>query len=82
MTTRTVQIPLAELVTGEQATILSFQNMRGIAGRLTSLGFTPSAQVVMAQNYGRGPLLVTVRGARVALGRSEALGIIVQRVDL
>ncbi len=81
MVTRIVQIPLAELVTGEQATILSFQNLRGIAGRLTSLGFTPSAHVVMTQNYGRGPLLVTVRGTYVALGRGEAEGIIVQRMS-
>lgn len=76
----TSQIPLAELVSGEQATILSFRNLRDITGRLTSLGFTPSARVTMAQNYGHGPLLVTLRGAQVALGRSEALGIIVQRV--
>jgi ferrous iron transport protein A len=75
------QIPLANLVTGEQATILSFQNMRGAAGRLTSLGFTPSAPVTMTQNYGHGPLLVTVRGAYVALGRGEAEAIIVQRMS-
>lgn len=81
MVTRIVQIPLAELVTGEQATILSFQNMRGTAGRLTSLGFTPSVRVIMVQNYGRGPLLVTVRGTYVALGRGEAEGIIVQRMS-
>lgn len=73
------QIPLAELVTGEQATLLSFQNLRSIAGRLTSLGFTPGAQIVMAQNYQRGPLLVTIRGTHVALGRGEAQEIIVVR---
>jgi ferrous iron transport protein A len=81
MVMRLGQIPLAELVTGEQATILSFQNLRAVAGRLTSLGFTPSAEVVMTQNYGRGPLLVTVRGTRVALGRGEAREIIVQRMS-
>jgi ferrous iron transport protein A len=81
MVTRTSQIPLAELVAGEQATILSFQNMREVTGRLTSLGFTPSARVVMMQNHGRGPLLVTVRGTHVALGRGEAQKIIVQRVS-
>jgi ferrous iron transport protein A len=80
MVIRLSQIPLAELVTGEQATILSFQDLRAAAGRLTSLGFTPSARVVMTQNYGRGPLLVTVRGTHVALGRGEAQQIIVQRM--
>ena len=73
------EISLAELVTGEQATILSFRDLYAAAGRLTSLGFTPSAQVVMTQNYGRGPLIVKVRGTRVALGRGEAARIFVLR---
>ena len=73
------EVSLAELVTGEQATILSFQDLYSSAGRLTSLGFTPSARVLMTQNYGRGPLLVTVRGTRVALGRIEAQKIFVER---
>jgi ferrous iron transport protein A len=80
MVTRQDEISLAELVTGEQATIKSFQALHAAAGRLTSLGFTPSAQVVMTQNFGRGPLLVTVRGTRVALGRVEARQIFVQRM--
>jgi Fe2+ transport system protein FeoA len=33
----------------------------------------------MSQNYGRGPLIVTVRGTHVALGRMEAARIVVQR---
>lgn len=78
---RMSQTQLAELVTGEQATVLSFQHLRGAIGRLTSLGFTPGVRVVMAQNYKRGPLMVTVRGTRVALGRREAQGIIVQRMS-
>jgi len=71
--------PLDEMPTGEQAVILSFQAARGIAGRLTSLGFTPGAEVQMTQNFGRGPLIVTVRGTRVALGRGEAAKIVVER---
>jgi ferrous iron transport protein A len=74
------EVSLAELVTGEQATILSFQDLYAAAGRLTSLGFTPNAEIRMTQNYGRGPLLVTVRGTRVALGRFEAQKIFVERM--
>ena len=40
--------------------------------RLACLGFTPGAEVVLLQNYGRGPLIARVRGARLALGRGEA----------
>jgi ferrous iron transport protein A len=71
--------PLDEMPAGEQAVILSFQAARSIAGRLTSLGFTPGVEILMSQNFGRGPLIVTVRGTRVALGRVEAAKIFVQR---
>jgi len=47
--------------------------------RLAALGFTPGAEVDMNQNYGRGPLIVSVRGGRVALGRGEARHISVER---
>jgi ferrous iron transport protein A len=73
--------PLDEMPTGEQAVILSFDKSNGIAGRLSSLGFTPGAEVRMTQNFGRGPLIVTVRGTRVALGRGEAARIVVKRSD-
>jgi Fe2+ transport system protein FeoA len=47
--------------------------------RLTSLGFTPGVEVYMVQNFGLGPLIVLVRGTRVALGRGEAHKIQVER---
>lgn len=71
--------PLDEMPTGELAVIRAFHGGREIAGRLTSLGFTPGAEVQMTQNFGRGPLIVTVRGTRVALGRGEAAKIVVER---
>ena len=72
------QIPLAELVVGEHATVRSFDMGRAVTNRLASLGFTPGAEVDMTQNYGRGPLIVIVRGTRVALGRSEAAQVFVE----
>ncbi len=72
-------LSLSEIHTGESAVVLNFSHGIGIAGRLTSLGFTPGAEVQMSQNFGRGPLIVTVRGTRVALGRGEAAKICVER---
>ena len=52
--------------------------VRAVAGgtmvitHLASLGFVPGTHVTMVQNYGSGPLIVEVRGTRVALGRREA----------
>ena len=73
------QIPLAKLAVNERAVIVAFDGGRAVTNRLTSLGFTPGARVNMTQNYGHGPLIVTVRGTRVALGRGEAAKIIVER---
>ncbi|MDD5466928.1 MAG: FeoA domain-containing protein [Anaerolineales bacterium] len=73
------RISLSEMTTGDDATILAIQGGRMVNNRLASLGFTPGVQVNMAQNYGRGPLIVIVRGTRVAIGRGEAAKIIVER---
>ncbi len=66
-------VSLSELLVNEKGTIHSFTIGRPETNRLASLGFTPGAQVDMTQNYGRGPLIVMVRGTRVALGRGEAV---------
>lgn len=76
--TMTQRISLSQLPANGSATILSFSSGRLETVRLASLGFTPGAQVAMMQNFGRGPLIVTVRGTRVALGRGEAASILVQ----
>lgn len=75
----TTQISLAELSVDQDATIFSFLDGKAITTRLASLGLTPGALVRMAQNYGHGPLIVTVRGACVALGRREAGRILVRQ---
>jgi len=75
----TKSISLTELAVDDRATILDLTIGRMEITRLASLGFTPGAVVNMTQNYGRGPLIVVVRGTRVALGRSEAAKIVVER---
>lgn len=73
------KIPLSALRTGEQGVVVELANGRGILGRMTSLGFTPGAEVTILQNFGHGPLIAGVRGARIALGRGEAGRIYVRR---
>ena len=72
-------LTLADLGLNERARVLALSCGRPAANRLVSLGFTPGAEVAVTQNYGRGPLIVTVRGGRVALGRREARHIHVER---
>jgi ferrous iron transport protein A len=73
------RITLSEMPPGEEAVLVNLQGGRNVNNRLASLGFTLGAQISMSQNYGHGPLIVIVRGARVALGRGEAARIIVER---
>ena len=72
-------ISLLELSVNNSATIAALKNGTAEANRLVALGFTPGTEVSMAQNYGFGPLIVSVRGTRVALGRVEAAKILVER---
>lgn len=72
-------ITLSDMASGEAATLLVFKDGQMVNNRLASLGFTPGVTVKMLQNFRRGPLIVIVRGARVALGRAEANKIIVER---
>jgi ferrous iron transport protein A len=72
-------VPLSALRTGGQGKVVQLQGGRGLLSRMASLGFTPGAEVTVLQNFGRGPLIVRVRDARVALGRGEAAKIFVRR---
>ncbi len=72
-------ISLTDLSVDNHGTILAFNIGTVEATRLVSLGFTPGAQVSMTQNYGYGPLIVSVRGTSVALGRGEAAKIVIER---
>jgi ferrous iron transport protein A len=70
---------LSAMRPGERGIVVDLAGGRGLLGRMTSLGFTPGAEVTVVQNYGHGPLIAQVRGARIALGRGEAGRIRVRR---
>jgi len=72
-------IPLNVLRAGEQGVVVEMNGGRRMLGRMTSLGFTPGAEVTIVQNFGRGPLIALVRDARIALGRGEAGRIYVRK---
>ena len=74
-------IPLSSLETGERGVVVELIGGHGLLGRMTSLGFTPGAEVTILQNFGRGPLIARVRDARIALGRGEAKHVRVRRSD-
>jgi ferrous iron transport protein A len=71
-------MPLSNLSAGQQALIESLHGGPRVVSRLAILGFIPGQTIDMVQNFGRGPLIVSVRGTRIALGRGEAKKIVVR----
>jgi Fe2+ transport system protein FeoA len=70
--------PLTELKSTESAIVRQLSGGVGFRSRLASLGFTPGAQITMLRNMGHGPVIVRLRGTRIALGRGEAHKILVE----
>lgn len=71
-------VPLADMGVGTVCLIRSFEGGHRFIQRLAVLGFTPGAAVTVMRNHGFGPMIVTVRGAKIALGRGEAKRVLVQ----
>jgi ferrous iron transport protein A len=69
--------PLSALRAGGEGIIRSLQGGRDFCSRVANLGFTAGAAIKVMQNYGHGPILVSVRGTLVALGRREAERVLV-----
>ena len=74
-------VPLVVLPPGSRARVLTVTGRgHGVRMRLLQMGLTPGAIVEIVENYGRGPVLVRVRGAVLALGRGLAEKVLVEPV--
>ena len=63
--------PLSMAAIGETVRLKQINAGRKLTHRLMELGLTPGVELTIVQDSG-GPLLVSVRGSRVALGRGMA----------
>jgi ferrous iron transport protein A len=70
-------LSLAEVPEGSQAVVQGLRGGGGFLGRMATLGFIVGGKVSVLQNSGCGPVIVLVRDTRVALGRGEALKVLV-----
>lgn len=68
---------LSEAGAGKQVKIVGFNGGRGLISRLTSMGILPGEDVEVICNAG-GPIIVSVKGSRVSLGRGMARKIIIK----
>jgi len=63
---------LDNLPTGSSALISALSGGKHISSRLASIGLTVGTEIHILQNYNHGPIILSVRGVRLALGRGEA----------
>jgi ferrous iron transport protein B len=68
---------LNDLTAGEKAIIRRLEGGKQILARLAALGFTPGTPLTIERRSDHGPILVALRGSRVALGQEEAAHILV-----
>jgi len=69
---------LGTVQNGESAQIEKMKGGHQFLSRLASLGFTPGATLRVIRNSGHGPIIVSLRDTRVALGRGEAEKILIK----
>jgi len=72
-------VPLGTLRPGESGNIVDLSGGRAFVSRCLALGCTPGTQVTMERNAGRGPIIIAVRGTRLALGRGESMRLQVRK---
>ena len=72
---------LSRLKTGKTAIIHNLKGGHGFKSRLSVLGFTPGTKVRMIQNFGRGPVIVEIKETNIALGRGEAMKVVIEESD-
>lgn len=70
--------PLTALPSGSRGVVQRLTGGRALSQRLAGLGLTVGAMIEIMQNYGRGPLIVSVRDTRIALGRGQASKVLVE----
>jgi ferrous iron transport protein A len=54
---------------------------QSFTSRLAAMGLVKNVRLEVLQNSGRGPVLVRVHNTRVALGRNEAMKVLVEEVE-
>jgi ferrous iron transport protein A len=71
---------LCNLPPGAQGVVREVRGDAYLITTLASLGLTAGAELSVLRNAGHGPLLISVRDTRLALGRSEAAWIEVEPI--
>jgi len=64
----------------KEVRVLKVRAGSGLQRRLADMGLTPGAEVRLVNCQGAGPVLIDLKGSRLALGRGVAMKILVEEV--
>lgn len=70
-------MPLAMVSPGETVSVVGIAGGRGLARRLTDMGLTPGVKVKVVNNSMPGPVMIELRGSKLALGHGVSQKIMV-----
>jgi ferrous iron transport protein A len=73
--------PLSVTKPGEKVRLVSIEAGRGLNSRLTSMGILPNVVITIVSNGHPGPLVISVKGSKMMLGRGMAHKIMVRGCD-
>jgi ferrous iron transport protein A len=71
-------MPLAMARPAELVTVIGVRAGWGLQRRLADMGLTPGTQIRVINSQMPGPVLIDLRGSRIALGRGVAQKILVK----
>jgi len=71
-------VTLLDVPVGTTCTVVAVRLGWMGGSRLAALGFVPGTRVLVEENYGYAPITVTIKGARVAVGRGQAGRVMVE----
>lgn len=69
---------LSRIDPGTEVTLIDITGGRGIRSKLYSMGFVPGVRLKVLNRNGRGPIIVGVKGSRLAIGQGMAGKIVVE----
>lgn len=73
-----MEIPLFAVTPGKPITVIGFRGGPGMQRRLADMGLTPGTELRLISSDRHGPIIIELKGARLALGRGVARHILVR----
>lgn len=73
-------LTIADALPGRRYVILSIDGGYGLRSHLSSMGLVPNEALSVLNQSGGGPVTISIKGTRIAVGRGMARKIIIKEI--